>query len=304
MTQARHRVITAPGGQQGFDANQFGLLYFGRRRGERARQLVGNRQGVIWAPSAGGHSGSQGPQSERISSAGVAAIGPVGRQGLAQIRVGRLVISAQQGQLGQRVEDAPANLMELHGTPRLEALVQDALRAGQIAQTEQYLAEVGQRPRKAGTAPSPPLEGDGLLGEHPRLPRLVTQGSKTGLIAVHHREHVAGTGAARQSFGPVERGVCFAKMACLGQHRSREGMQQGQRAPIAGAVKRHRRIGDVLPENAGVTDLPEGLCQREMRLPERTSIRAGELYGPLEPRDRRCLFAAVEGQPPPDTRQC
>jgi len=153
-------------------------------------------------------------------------------------RAGRVVVAANEMNLGERVEHGARRFVKLDGAANVERAVQGILRSPQISEAHADLTERGQRHGQPVARAVRFVERYASLGQRQRLLVAVLQHHHVGLVPADHRQDVVGLHERRETLGLSERPHGFVVAAQLRERDAGQRMHQREVAAIAGGVKR------------------------------------------------------------------
>ena len=258
---------------------------FGRRRGRRARDFVGDAKRLVGRAAANREARGDDADRPFVPTARLPAVSAVGIGGALQVLGGILVIAAHERHLRERVVDGAGRFVELHRAADFERAVQHRFGAREIADAHADLAKRRKRHGQPWSLAETFLQRDRALGECQRLIVAVANERDVCLVDADRRERVIGAERGRLSLGETQRRGRLVVAAVLREHHARERVHEREMAAVAGGVERRGRFGDVLTHNRVVADLPVAERQlvvgqadgarvvRDLRLLERAAVK-------------------------------
>ena len=252
--------------EQRLDRDELRLEHVPGRRVDGPGDVGRQRDGRSRLPPSKRNAGLQHEQRPLIPASGLRSVLAVRFARLEQAAIGLLVLTADQVDLGQRVEDGAGRLAhELQRAAHVERAIERLFRAVEAAQADADLAERCERHAKPVRRAAILLQLHAALGQRQRLFVPVLHQRDVGLVAAHGREHVAGLDEQRQPLGLRERGHRLIEPAFLREGHAREGMHHRQVPPVADGVERGRGLRQVLSDDAGIANLPVAEAELEVR---------------------------------------
>ena len=185
--------VERPAAEQRLDRDQLALQGFGRRRGGRLRDFVGDGQRRVGRAAADREPRRDHANRPLVPAAGLPAVGAVGFGRALQILGRVLVVAAHQRHLRQRVVDARR---WSRGSARRCALrARDGAPCSaraRLPMRTQIWPSVASATASAGSGPRSSCSVDGAFGQRQRLVVAVPDQRDVRLVDADDREHVVG----------------------------------------------------------------------------------------------------------------
>ena len=220
-----------------------------------------------------GQPGAQQMQGPLIPPCSRHAVLAIGLARLLQIAIGRFVLTPNQVNLRERVEDPARRLAhELLRASNVEGPVQRRFGPFQVPEPHADLSQRRERHTQAVRRAGVLLQLDAAFRERQRLIVTVLHQRDVRLIAAHRGKDVAGVHEKGESLRMAQRSHRFVKPPLLSESDARERMDHREVPFVARGVKRRRGLRDVVPDDRGVADLPIAQTELVVGKPDRQRV--------------------------------